>query len=184
MGLQKFRITWIPAFWETSKRARTSGLWKFREVSGIGVAVVASHSLSIPPLTLDPLSCHCVRYATLPALASSRLSGYFIIYGWGVHDSGEFSLSYFYSFENFIFSHASRGPGIRSLGAVLPTRCTPLPPHYAQAVHPISLIIRKRSFPPPSKTSLCLTTRRGGRRSQQWALPSLTEHRPSHRFGC
>ena len=143
------------------------------------------------PLALNPsshsqspaLTVLAIRHS--PTLVSSRLSGYFMIYGWGVHDSGEFFLSYFYSFKKFIFSYASRNPGIRSLGAVLPTHYTPLPPHYTQAVHPISLIIiRKCSFPPPSTTSLCLNiTHCGSRQSQQWALPSLTERLPSHRFG-
>ena len=91
-------ITWILAFQEIGKQAWTSGLQKFQEVLGISVAIVASHSLSILPLTLDPLSCHCVCCITLPALTSSQLSGYFIIYGWGVYDSDEFSLSYFYLF--------------------------------------------------------------------------------------
>ena len=174
------------SFWEIGKQAWTSGLQKFQEVLGIRAAIVASHSLSILPLTLDPLSCHCVCCTTLPPLTSSQLSGYFIIYGWGVHNSDKFSLSYFYLFKNFIFSHASRSPGIYSLGAVLPTHYTLLPPHYAQAVHPISLfIIWKHSFLPPSKTLLCLNiTHCRGHQSQQWALPLLTEHCPSHCFGC
>lgn len=156
-------------------RTRTSGLPKFREVSETSDSEgnrrylpPAPQSLMVPLLSLlsslhsapPPLRVPDCRVTPsfMAGECMTWVSFFFVI---------------FYSFEKFIFSHASRSLGIRSSRIQLATHHT-----HTQTVHPISLIIiQKRSFPPPT---ICL----GSRRPQQRTSPSLAERLlPSHHFG-